>query len=167
MGKIDLLCIDKNRFRTLLLKFDPIAVEPTFTGEVMYGNAADLENFKRRVKAISPGQEIISHLIQTSVRQYLDAVAFLNDYKEQKRFPLLLWALINLSFSCSYYFFAQVYFRNPKKGPLTLKELLKNPQVNFLREVQEQVKSAKRNPDSLSQGIVAQLLYQWESKLIA
>ena len=122
-GQLDVTLIEKYQLHHLINCLNPIVTEPILTGQVIWGNPLLYE--KAMLNSINSGTLAVTHLLDSSFRIYREAQTALSKNNVND-------ALINLSFSISFYYFA-LHYKNHRKA-ITFKELLAEYQNSILSE---------------------------------
>jgi len=125
VGRLDLLCLSLQQFRSLLALCDPIASEPLITGNLVFGDIDHWEQIKSQYLGALPDRRCLFHLIARSV----DTARIAESHLESSiatgiAFSAhLFWK--NLGFAVAYLEFAKRYAAG--EFPLTFAQLRNGP----------------------------------------
>lgn len=143
-SKLDILMIGKNEFARRIRLFDPMVTEPLLTGFLLQGDDSEFSQLR--------SETILSLFLSKEAIQFLGLKA--QERLKNARIRLekgdknnLFSSLVNLSFACSYYEFAEYYRNDPEFLPITFGHLLALGGKPVLKEVMkclEDVKSGKK-----------------------
>jgi len=146
-SEFDIFEIREDEFRSRLILMDPIVAEPVITGRIILGNEVEFQSIRDEFLLSFPSQEIINSLRQRAVEELGNAFTFLNKYRKSKDVNDLFFALINLSFACSYYEFADYYQQNPEFHPISFAHLLRENNRELLHEIMSVLKGVKKGEE--------------------
>jgi len=135
MTRWDILEVDSEDFEKRLRLFDPVITEPVITGSLLLGDLEKFTCFKKNLLSTYPSISIISFLLRRACEELENAAVFLERYQQKAESQLLLFALLDLSFACSYFGFAEYYKGNLWSGPISFSELLTQSNNPTLRKV--------------------------------
>jgi hypothetical protein len=113
IGQLDVTIIAKDQLHHLINCLNPLVTEPLLTGQVIWGDPLLYE--KEMLNSITAGPSVVTHLLESSFRIFKEAESSLDEKNVND-------ALINLSFSISFFYFS-VYYKNSHKI-ITFKQLL-------------------------------------------
>lgn len=123
-------------FKRRLELFDPTVTEPLVNGVLLLGNQKKLDYLKKNFLAVHPSDKAIKFLFKRAHEELKNAIVFFEG-------QLLLFALLDLSFACSYFEFARHYQNTSKIGPISFSELLAQRSGSTLEKVVCVFKQAK------------------------
>ncbi len=146
-SKLDILTIGKGEFQRRLRMLDPIITEPLITGFLLKGNEVkfgllrsntiiSFSRVKETAKAAAP-------FLLEKARARLKNASQLLRASEQRNGDNLFSCLVNLSWACSYFEFAEYYGNSPGFVPITFAHLLAQDGEFALGEVMEVLKAVK------------------------
>lgn len=162
VGKIDITRLNLNTYRELILLHDPVVTEPILGGTLLTGNQVLFKSEKKKIRKPSYNPSAVVHLLQKSFDTFSYAKIFLLYYEEKPTIYNLIGTLSNLSYSCSYYYFARHYTQ--EKNVLTFKKLLSCTPV--LKNIVATLKDVKHNKKMMSVKDIRQLHENWQNFLI-
>lgn len=146
-SKLDILTIGKDEFRRRLKMLDPIITEPLITGFLLKGNKVEFGLLRSdtmisfsRVKGMA---KAAAPFLLEKARTRLKNASQLLQASGQEDEDNLLSCLVNLSWACSYFEFAEYYGNSPGFVPITFAHLLVQNGESALGEVMEVLKAVK------------------------
>lgn len=160
IGKYDILVLDYESWKSYGQYLDPAYfTEYMLKGNLVKGDKESFNSAKEWLQAQSGTEEIARYQLRRSNEEHLRAIAFLNEHDP-------LSALINLSFSVSYWLFAKWYAEG--NTPATLSRLLQEPYdgKSILGKIFNENERALSDLESPSRNNVSKLLAEWEMMLI-
>jgi len=163
-GSIDLYEMPYRYFLKALRFFDPTVTEPLLTGDLLIGYSQRLEQRKQEITHFCPSPGAIRFLKRRSQQELENATTFLDKFNQTRHKKYLFFALVDLSFACSYFQFARCYFRNPHQSVITLRQLIRRVDPRLLQEILDCLSLFKANQFSERQRIIS--LYFFHKKTI-
>ncbi len=146
-SKLDILTIGKDEFRRRLRMLDPVVIEPLITGFRLLGDETEFSLLRSdtmisfsRVKGMA---EAAAPFLLKKARTRLKNAKELLQASGQEDEDNLLLCLVNLSWACSYFGFAEYYGDSPRFVPITFAHLLAQDGEFVLGEVMGVLKAVK------------------------
>lgn len=143
-SKLDILTIGKDEFRRRLRMLDPIITEPLITGFLLLGDETEFGLLRSdtfsRVKGMA---KTAAPFLLEKARARLKNASQLLQASGQRNEDNLLPCLVNLSWACSYFEFAEYYGNSPGFVPITFAHLLVQDGESALGEVMGALKAVK------------------------
>lgn len=143
-SKLDILTIGKDEFRRRLRMLDPVVTEPLITGFRLLGDETEFSllrsNTFSRVKGMA--EAAAPFLLEKARTRLKNAKELLQACGQENEDNLLL-CLVNLSWACSYFGFAEYYGDSPRFVPITFAHLLAQDGEFVLGEVMGVLKAVK------------------------
>ncbi len=143
MAKWDILEVNNKDFKRRLELFDPVITESVISGVLLLGNQKKFAHLKKKFLSVRPFGKAIRFLLKRADEELENAAIFLERYRRRTESRLLLFALLDLSFVCSYFEFAKYYQNNPNTGPISFSKLLTRNNNPILKKVHHAFKRAK------------------------
>lgn len=162
-GRLDLISIPFEEFQSSAMRFDPIVIEPLFTGELIFGDQNVIDELKLKIEGCSPSHEAITFLYDRAMQEYLSSRSYLAYYRQTKQATYLLWAFTNVTYAYSYAFIAQYYEIYKSNGPIILKSIKEKNQLIILNKIVEILRMTKRDHTALNEEIIEDYMERWRS----
>lgn len=161
LGRLDLLIFQREYFASALSFFDPVAVEPVLTGELLFGDQRVLDEWRTQVRTGRPGKESVKYLAARALAELAASRQIFDSHDGEGEH--LNWSFQNLSFSIAYASFATRYSKNVSTC-CTLADLVRDGDVYLPRfwRYRDQIKAGAR----LDRSAVEQWLDEWSRSLI-
>ena len=168
LGKLDILALNRKEFEFYVYHFDPIGIEPLFTGSIIVSNTPYLEKMRSYAKNLQATFSISSYLLRRSMEEYLNATVYFYQ-GQQVDSPFVFWvrSLVNLSFSWTYYLLSQYYRNCQGCPPAPITEVIEVVNDTQLAKLLAIVKKAKRQTIEISQEQVESWLRSFEFLFLA
>lgn len=142
-SKLDILTIGKDEFRRRLRMLDPIITEPLITGFRLLGDETEFSLLRSKIFLSLPFSNKAFPFLKEKARERLKNAKELLQNSGQEDGDNLLPCLVNLSWACSYFEFAEYYGDSPRFVPITFAHLLAQDGESILGEVMGALKAVK------------------------
>lgn len=188
LDDLDLFLVTPEDLMFRLAHWDLEYTEPVLTGDYICGNEKTLDKLRNHLTTNSPGPETLYYLELRCLETYLQAgvmrdqglsemfyalynggasseeIASVILQKKEVAFPsaVLLDAVHHLTFSLSYLAFRQRY--EDFTAPVTLKEIIENPQTEVERELVK-VRDYYKSPEKLTLPLIKRFFRDTEKMI--
>ncbi|MBZ9577700.1 hypothetical protein KJA13_01540 [Patescibacteria group bacterium] len=142
-SKLDILTIGKDEFRRRLRMLDPAITEPLITGFRLLGDEREFSLLRSKTFLSLPLSNKALQFLKEKARERLGNAKELLQASGQEDEDNLLPCLVNLSWACSYFGFAEYYGDSPEFVPITFAHLLAQDGEFVLGEVMGVLKAVK------------------------
>ena len=143
VAQFDISEMRERDYKRKLKLLDPIVTEPVLTGSLLLGNKERFTKIRKDLLKTHPIEEGIEFLKRRAFEELNNTAYFICLYEHQKVKIYLLFALIDLSFACSFHEWANYYKNHPNAFPITLSALLSEITRPLLKDVIKILKTAK------------------------
>lgn len=137
MAEWDIGEVSNEDFEKRLELFDPMVTEPLMNGVLLLGSQEKFAYLKRKLLSSRPFDKAIEFLFKRAGEELENATVFFERHQQ------ILFALLDLSFACSYFEFARYYQNTSEIGPISFSELLMRRSGSTFEKVVYVFKQAK------------------------
>lgn len=167
LGQIDMVYYTLLEVREYTKRMDLLITEPILYGKLIWGDHSAYHELKEIALSTKPTDEVISYLLSKCFNYYDSAKTFLSQRTQNNQDDdVLLWALINLSFSCAYLSYAKYYSCNHDAEPISLDKLTSRPQASALLSIRQYLRSVRNQNEPIKIDKIFGFLRHMEAEFV-